>query len=383
MALKSSINPNEKNYIGGKKHFSDVLKNSGDGRLLIWRQPEEDFNNGSILIVEPGEEAIFVNNGKIEAVFANGRYKLHTENHAFLSRLQMRSHGGVSKYNSLIYFVRKAHSQEIFWGTDSPIQVRDSVVGIATTLRARGSYKIQIDNPSLFLEKLIGNNVAFSTQEELNNYFVMEFQSKIKSRIAQYIEDSEREILGIDARLEEISENIRPVIQEVLAKYGLLCVSFAISAIDIEDDVLRKAYDEAFIRKHQEVVKAKGEREVMDILDDDWGKVKAKDLLEKVAENPAGGAAAAGAGIGMGMAAGNVFSTLASQAFSGNTHQKSAQPAPSGRFTQSASEAKDAPDYVKALEDYKEMLDKQLITQEEYDRYKQGILEDIRKKATE
>ena len=89
MTWKNSVNPNEVNYIGGKKHFTDVLKNSGDGTLLIWRQPEEDFNTHSILIVEPGEEAIFVNNGKIEEVFTSGRYKLITENYPFLSRLQI------------------------------------------------------------------------------------------------------------------------------------------------------------------------------------------------------------------------------------------------------------------------------------------------------
>lgn len=36
-------NPNEAAYTGGKKHWADVIKNTGPGELLIWRQPEEDF----------------------------------------------------------------------------------------------------------------------------------------------------------------------------------------------------------------------------------------------------------------------------------------------------------------------------------------------------
>ncbi len=59
-------NPNETAYIGGKKHWTDVIKNSGAGDLLIWRQPEEDFNTNSTLIVMPGEAAIVVNGGVIE-----------------------------------------------------------------------------------------------------------------------------------------------------------------------------------------------------------------------------------------------------------------------------------------------------------------------------
>lgn len=36
-------NPNEAAFVHGKKHWVDVIKNSGSGDLLIWRQPEKDF----------------------------------------------------------------------------------------------------------------------------------------------------------------------------------------------------------------------------------------------------------------------------------------------------------------------------------------------------
>ena len=51
MGLFNNKNANESAYVGGKKHWSDVIKNSGNGDLLIWRQPEEDFNTNSTLIV--------------------------------------------------------------------------------------------------------------------------------------------------------------------------------------------------------------------------------------------------------------------------------------------------------------------------------------------
>ena len=89
-------NPNETAYVGGKKHWTDVIKNSGSGELLIWRQPEEDFNTNSTLVVMPGEEAIFIKGGVIEQVFENGTYKLSTENYPFISRLRNAFSGGIS-----------------------------------------------------------------------------------------------------------------------------------------------------------------------------------------------------------------------------------------------------------------------------------------------
>ena len=45
MGLFNNKNPNETAFTGGKKHWADVIKNTGPGELLIWRQPEEDFNS--------------------------------------------------------------------------------------------------------------------------------------------------------------------------------------------------------------------------------------------------------------------------------------------------------------------------------------------------
>ena len=44
MGLFNNKNPNETAFTGGQKHWADVIKNTGSGELLIWRQPEEDFN---------------------------------------------------------------------------------------------------------------------------------------------------------------------------------------------------------------------------------------------------------------------------------------------------------------------------------------------------
>ena len=374
-------NPNEAAYVGGKKHWADVIKNSGPGELLIWRQPEEDFNTNSTLIVMPGEEAIFIKGGNVEQVFESGTYKLSTQNYPFISRLRNAFTGGISTFNCVVYFVRKAHSVEIRWGTDSPIQVRDKLLGIATKLRCRGSYKIQIDNPVKFLEKLVGNNVPLQLQEELNKYFINEFQSKIKSVIARALNDSNTELLGIDARLDEFSETIEPFMQETLEDYGLRCVKFVVAAIDIDDDELRRKYDEIGMDAIAKMRGAQADKAVMGILGDDWGRQQAANILSDLANNPgAGGVAAAGAGMGMGIGAAGAFGSMAQQMFTPMTNTYAQQPpvqaAPSGRSTQqNAAQAQPAAeDPMEVLGKLKKMLDAGLIEQAEYDAIKAEIL---------
>jgi membrane protease subunit (stomatin/prohibitin family) len=379
-------NPNESAYAGGKKHWADVIKNSGSGDLLIWRQPEEDFNTSSTLIVMPGEEALFIKGGVIEQAFDNGTYKLSTENYPFISRLRNAFTGGISTFNCVVYFVRKAHSMEILWGTTSPIQVRDKLLGIATKLRARGAYKIQVDNPQKFLTKLIGNNINIMAQQELlDEYFANEFQSKIKASITRALNETQTELLGIEAQIEEFAKTVEPLMGEVFEDYGLKMVKFSIAALDIDDNELRSRYDEIGMDAIAKMRNAQADRNSMDILGEGWGKLQAANILGTLAANPgSGGVAAAGAGIGMGMAAGGAFGSMAQQMFAPMQQQPtpSSAPQPSGRFTQKPADTapiQDAAteDPVASLKKLKDMLALGLIEQSEFDAKKAEIMSRI------
>lgn len=374
-------NANESAYVGGKKHWTDVIKNSGVGELLIWRQPEEDFNTNSTLVVMPGEEAIFIKGGTVEQVFDNGTYKLSSDNYPFISRLRNAFSGGVSTFNCVVYFVRKADSQEIRWGTDTPIQVRDKVWGIRTSAKVRGAYKVRIENPVKFLEKLIGNNVPYQLQEELSKYFDSEFQGKIKTAVSKFLNSLPQELIGIEAYMDELSTQIEPYIDEVIEDYGLKCVKFSLAGLDI-DTSKYDAIDDSQIAAISKGNLARGDKAVMDILGDDWGRQQAANILGNLSMNPgAGGMGAMGAGMGMGMAAGNAFGNMANQMFAPMnqqaqpTQQQPTQPVSSGRFapkttetqeTQSASQTA-TEDPFETLSKLKKMLDAGLITQEKYD----------------
>lgn len=379
-------NPNEAAYTGGKKHWADVIKNTGPGELLIWRQPEEDFNTNSTLIVMPGEEAIFIKGGNIEEVFGNGTYKLSTENYPFISRLRNAFTGGISTFNCVVYFVRKADSQEIRWGTETPIQVRDKVWGIRTDARVRGAYKVRIENPAKLLEKLIGNNVPYQFQEELNKYFESEFQGKIKSAISKFLNGLEQELIGIDAYMDELSEQIEPYIDEVVQDYGLKCVKFSLAGLDIDNSKYDEI-DQSQIASISKVKLAQGDKGVMDVLGEDWGRQQVANILGDLARNPgAGGVGAMGAGMGMGVAAGSVFGNMANQMFAPMNQQapqqptQPSQPTPSGRFAPKGSGAAQpstqspAEDPMETLGKLKKMLDAGLIEQAEYDAKKAEVL---------
>ena len=352
-------NPNEADYYGGKKHFIDVIKNNGDNTYLFWRQPEEDFNTHSKLIVMPGETAIFVEGGNIVQQFSEGTYELTTNNYPFISRLKNALSGGISTFHCVIYFFKNADSMELKWGTDDPIQVRDKVYGIRTSVQARGSYKVRIENPALFLEKLIGNNVRGLNQNELNKYFKNEMLMQIKSCVSKFLLLYENEFIGIGAYAGEISEAIQPQINETVSKYGLRCVNFAISYME-PDQTKYDAIDEAQIERIKREKQGIGENAFMNQLGNNWDKMKRASIIETLAQNEgAGNITAMGAGLGMAMGVCSTIGNMANQVF---------QNAPEMQNMQSYE------DPIVVLEKLKKLLAAGLITEEDYDTKKKEVL---------
>lgn len=383
-------NANESAYAGGRKHWTDVIKNSGDSSFLIWRQPEEDFNTNSTLIVMPGESAVFIDGGKIVTVFGeSGTYKLETQNFPFISRLRNAFSGGVSIFNCVVYFVRTTVTKEIFWGTDNRIQVRDKVHGIRTDVGASGSYKIRITDPETFLRACVGNNVISQSPEDVMAYYEHEFLSVIKSSISQKLNALDRELLGLDAELVNLSNEIQPMIRQSLQPYGVACEKFTISALVVDTskyDRLDETTIDGVRAMRLKEFNAIGDEKAFEILGDHWVLQKEAEILTNLSNNPGtGGMAAAPAGIGMGMAAAPVFSDMMrhfyeqplSRRTGSSLEEPERQVRSSGRYVQKDAQAKSGGTLAEKLKQIEEAHEMGLLTDEEYQQKRGQILEEL------
>ena len=345
---------NKKSANSKKSHtILSTLKNNESGRFLVWKLPEEDFNDKSVLIVNPGEEAIFVNNGAIVQTFTNGRYELSSENYPFIAELRNLLTGGVSTFNCKVYFIALNQSHELLWGTDSPIKVRDRIQKIVTNVLARGSYRVSIEsaeNGALLMNKLIGFGTSFFSAENLEFYFGRLFQQYIKSYLTRVLTESSEELLVAASHMETYAEEISPKIQETLAEFGLTLNAFAISGMDVPDisqDPNRRIIEEGYAKQRE-----------LEIMGQNYSKIKGVDILTNVSQNPSsGGLAGAGAGIIAGVEVAKSISKLTDSVFGEN-----------------AAPTSQTEDDVERLAKLKKMLDLQLISQDDYDHAKNEIL---------
>jgi membrane protease subunit (stomatin/prohibitin family) len=268
---------------------------------------------------------------------------------------------------------------EILWKTSSPLQVRDPVMNVPTSVSADGAYKIQIDDGAKFLTKLLGNNVQSVSQNDITNYFKNEFQQHIKASIAKSIMGANKEILGICSEQDLLASDIQIILGDIFDDYGVRVVNFSIASIDIpQNDPNRKTLDEAFVKRGE-----------MDILGDYWKLRETSTILNNVAKNPgAGGLAGTGAGLGMGVAVGSTFAEMARQ-FMGPIQTMQPQPVQepphnqsTGRYTQKTAanaEVNSAKPPVASLADeiakLKDHFDRGILTQAEFEAGKKKLLD--------
>ena len=218
-----------------KHHFIDIIKYDGPNDILIWRHPNENFNNNAQLIVGPSQEVIFIKGGRVlDSVTQPGTYTLNSKNYPFIRSLVGLATGGEVPFSCTVYYVNKVISMGIEWGTDSPISIFEPYYGVPVDVTSYGDFSIRVGNGRKLMEKLVGQAQGFS-QEEVTAFFSNLMAAQIRGVISQTMMERKLSPIGIDAHLVEISDAAAEKIRPVFEPYGLEVEHFVIGAISAPD----------------------------------------------------------------------------------------------------------------------------------------------------
>ena len=364
-------NENEANFAGGSRNIIEPIQRQTDVDALVYLDPRQDFNTGSVITVAPNEQVIFVKNGEVYGVLPSGRHSVATENYAVLSRIRNMLSGGVTTFTCQVYHVSTSEIV-MLWGASSPISCGDyflgnGVIGVKTPIKANGKFRLcfNIDeNENSCVKtfmKLMGNKSYFGSAD-LENLFSTEITQKICVALGKTITNMsfKQPITAIAMLADDIVAQVMPSLNELFADYGLSVVNFSLEPLDIVETPERVKYMDRMIA-------------AVNVSNSQYNMAVQQELLKDVAVNPgAGGVASAGAGLGMGMAAGSAFATMASTAFN-QVPQQQAPPQSAGfgganRFGGAPQqEAPAQPDPMETLAKMKKMLEAGLISQQQYD----------------
>lgn len=210
------------------------------GREIVHRIPEYgsgDFRLGSQLIVRESQAAVFFRDGKALDTFGPGRHTISTANIPLLVNLLSIPFSGQTPFKAEVYFVNMTEFLDQKWGTPEPIPLRDKELGLVR-LRAFGTYSMQVADPQLFVNKIVGVQGMYDTMQ-ITNFL----RSIIVSKLIDLLGETQTSLFDLPRLYEEIGAGVRAKAQDDFANTGIALKTLYVNSISPTEETA-KAIDE-------------------------------------------------------------------------------------------------------------------------------------------
>jgi membrane protease subunit (stomatin/prohibitin family) len=250
------------------------------GKELVHRIPEQgsgEIKFGAQLIVRESQAGVLFYKGKAGDAFGPGRHTLKTANIPVLTKILTIPWGATSPLRAEVYLANMKIFPNLKWGTRDPVAFKDSELGLIR-LRAHGVFNIQVVQPVLFINSLVGTMGKYNT-EEIEEYL----KRVIVSRFNDHLGENLDSIFNLPGRYDDLSMGLQKRLQDDFSHFGLGLNNLYITSITPPAEVQKAIDDKSRLGVIQDL--------------DRLVKMKAAMAMEKAAESTA----EAGSGMGMGM----------------------------------------------------------------------------------
>jgi len=268
------------------------------GDEIVHRYRSDEIRLGGQCIVRESQSAIFFRDGKALDLLGPGRHTQTTQNLPLLAGLINLPFGGKSPFKAEVYFVSNKVFTSLKWGTREPVWFRDTEFQMIQ-LRAFGSFSMQVTDPGLFVNSIVGTEGRFTTSE------VQDFlRSVIVARLNDLLGENVDTVLNLPRLYDELAGAVKGRVAGDFAQYGIATRDFLIESITPPEEIQQTLRERASMHAVGDV--------------DQYMKFKAASAMEEAAKQPGqGGAMGMGMAAGMGMMIPNMMQQTLSQKQSG------------------------------------------------------------------
>lgn len=310
-----------------------------------WEHKLDEIKNNSSLIVDPGLSAIFVKNGKIEAIQTESwKWTLETENIPVITSLKNFLSWFESNDKASVYFLKNSEITNQKWGTKNSITYLDPIYYFPVELRAFGNFTFKIVDIENFWVNYVANKEIVLIDDIrmiIVDRIVWNIWTAFASKKISYNE--------VDSQTLAISNELLELTKEEFLKFWLELTDFRIEDINFTEKT--ESFIDKITTKKADIAAINATSNIENSAMKNFKELETLNIMKTSAEN--GGSDAMSAGLGMAM-----WAKMA-DAFSGEKKSQNEE------------------DYEEKLEKLKKLFEKKLISESEYNEKKKEILEKI------
>ncbi len=216
-----------------KNQFSNLVEwNENGAGVLFYKWQNQEIKKGSRLIIRPGQDAIFLYNGRVEGIFEDdGDYDIESEIIPFLTTLKSFKFGFNTPLRAEVLFI---NTKELLvkWGTKNAINLQAPGLPGGMPVRAFGTFNCRIVEHDVVIEKLAGIRQTY-TVEDVKERIIASLDQLLMS----WISKEGRDMFNLQADARNIAKGIESDLDMDMRKLGIGISDFKIESFSYPEEI--------------------------------------------------------------------------------------------------------------------------------------------------
>jgi membrane protease subunit (stomatin/prohibitin family) len=200
--------------------------------MIFYKWSNDEIKKGSRLIIRPGQDAIFLYNGKIEGIFKDeGDYDIESQIIPFLSTLKGFKFGFNSGMRAEVLFV---NTKEFIakWGTQNAIHIPTPQLPGGMPIRANGTFTFKISDYVKLIDKIAGVKQSYHVEDVRLRIITI-----LDQLLMKWISKEGKDMFNLQANSFDIANGIRTDLDMQLFDSGLSVTGFHIMSFTYPEEV--------------------------------------------------------------------------------------------------------------------------------------------------
>lgn len=225
--------------------------------VLFWKWQNQEIKKGSKLIVRPGQDAIFLYNGRVEGIFeSEGQFDMESDIIPFLTTLKSFKFGFNAPLRAEVLFIN-TKEMIVKWGTKNAINLQAPGLPGGMPIRAFGTFSCKIAEHDVLIDKLAGIKQIY-TVDDVKERII----SNLDQLLMSWIGKEGRDMFNLQADARSISNGIMSELDMDMRKLGIAITDFNIESFSYPEQIKQmqeKAAAQSMIgdmNKYQQVAMA-------------------------------------------------------------------------------------------------------------------------------
>ena len=200
--------------------------------MIFYKWANKEVKKGSRLIIRPGQDAIFLNNGKIEGIFEEeGEYDIASEIVPFLSTLKGFRFGFNSGMRVEVLFVNTKEFV-VRWGTQNPINIPAPGLPGGMPIRANGTFQFKVNDYINLIDKIAGVRTSYMVED-----VKIRITAVLDQLLMKWIPKEGKDMFNLQANAHDIAKGIQDDLDMQVMDNGMKITGFQIMSFNYPKEI--------------------------------------------------------------------------------------------------------------------------------------------------